>query len=150
MENPLFYHSGRTVANAYGVASVSFFALVLYEWIVKGPYLSYLVLALALLIIFVRPYRFYATQRVQGVFFYENYCRLKGKNLDREVPYSEIREVSLISPPFLAAGPGIRITFKAEDETFLIPVNPKNRSLGMDLYSWLKAKVGTAQVAAAV
>ena len=150
LDKPLFYHFARSIAHAYLWMSWPFFGLFIYEWFVGRAELPFLggILAVALAVLFVslRPYRFYATQRVQEVFFYENSCRLRGKNLEREVSYSEIREISLIDPPFLASGPGIRISFKGGDETLLIPSNPKNRSLRIDLYSWLKAKVGTPQL----
>jgi len=131
--------------------NLPFFGLFIYEWFVGRAELPFLggilAVALAVLVVSLRPYRFYATQRVQEVFFYENSCRLRGKNLDREVLYPEIREISLIEPPFWASPPGIRISFKGRDETLLIPSIPKSRSLRIDLYSWLKAKVGTPQQA---
>jgi len=144
------YHLARSIAHGYLWMSSPFFGLFIYEWFVGRAELPFLggilVVALAVLVVSLCPYRFYATQRVQEVFFYENSCRLRGKNLNREVPYSEIREISLIDPPFFAAGPGIRVSFNGGDETLLIPSNPKNRSLRIDLYSWLKPKVGTPQL----
>ena len=125
-----------------------FFAIFLYEWIASGfslLWLLFLGVPLAVLADSIRLYRFYSTQRVQEVSFYENSCRLRVKNLDREASYSEIREITLVKSVFRFYGHGVRVTFKAGDETLLIPRNPKIRALGTDLYSWLKAKVGTPQ-----
>ena len=150
LDKPIFYHFAPSLARGYLWLNLPLFGLFVYEWFVGRAELPFLggilVVALAVFVVSLRPYRFYATQRVQEVFFYENSCRLRGKNLDREVLYSEIREISLIDPPFFAAGPGIRVSFNGGDETLLIPSNPKNRSLRIDLYSWLKPKVGTPQL----
>ena len=98
MDKPLFYHLARSIAHAYLWMSSPFFGLFIYEWFVGRAELPFLggilVVALAVLVVSLCPYRFYATQRVQEVFFYENFCRLRQEPRQRGTLLRNSRNIS--------------------------------------------------------
>jgi hypothetical protein len=80
------------------------------------------------------------TQPVRSAQFYEGGFRVVGRGLDKELNYSDITHVTLVneSTPFL---PSSHINIKTnQDDDLIIWGNPKNRKLGLDLYSWLANK----------
>ncbi len=80
------------------------------------------------------------TQPVRSAQFYEDGFRIVGRGLDRELKYSDIAHATLVSEltPFL---PSRHINIRTNrDDDLIIWGNPKNRKLGLDLYSWLATK----------
>ena len=85
-------------------------------------------------------------QLVRSAFFYESHFKVSGKIPERAISYSEIEGVSLIVKPysFLILGRQVRIRIRGERVPLDFHSNPKNRILGMDLYTWLLSKTQPA------
>lgn len=119
--------------------SIPFFVITVYFLFVGGPFLPMLVISLVILAVSFLASRFYRTQPVQEAAFFESSFFIKGANLEKDILYGSIDNISLVKSPYFLR-PHVRITLK-EGEVVRIPWNPSNRSLRSDLVTWARSKM---------
>lgn len=118
--------------------SIPFFIITVYFLYAGGPFLPMLAVSLVILAVSFFASRFYRIQPVQEAAFFESSFIIKGANLEKEVPYGAIDNLSLVKSPYFLR-PHVRITLKG-GEAIRIPWNPSNGSLRSDLVTWIKNK----------
>ncbi len=79
---------------------------------------------------------------VRRAWFFEDYLKLKGRKIGREIRYPDIKQIAKLNRfPLLSPRTQIRISVSGEEGFLVIPANPPNRKLKTDLYSWLLQKM---------
>jgi hypothetical protein len=138
-EEPAFVYSvDRTWVFSLVASGVCFIAAVA-ELLLNsaiGEPVFFVILGLLLLPWVVRG----AAPRLRRAAFYEDHVELQGRDLQRNVQYSQISGIRLTKGiPFVSI-PRWEITLKGEKEPLVMASNPKNKESGAKLISWLRQK----------
>jgi hypothetical protein len=95
-----------------------------------------------LLEVFLVGYPLYLWSRpVRTARFYDSSFVVSGKNPTREIAVSDIQSVSLVSGSILINIERVSISLTGEEKPLEFFGNPRNRRLGLNLYSWLTQQV---------
>src|SRR6266571_79289 len=135
---PLFTYSvaGRMIKWAIAALFVTPF----YVWVIflvsPNPFQSrsdFLLLLIGLLpeVIIIRDWQ----KRVRRAEFFEEYARITGRNLSKEIRYGEIERVSLIKGTLGSIA--VSLFLKDKSKPLDLFWNPTNKPLKTDLYTWL-------------
>jgi hypothetical protein len=92
---------------------------------------------------FINGFSNYWSQRVQKAQFYEDYFRVVGRRLDKEINYAEMVDVALVKKRRRgSSSPPTHVCIETKDDgEFVIYGDPQNVDLGLDLHSWLNEKL---------
>ncbi len=85
----------------------------------------------------------YRRLEVTSAWFYEDRFRIKGRQQEKILNYTEIEKVLKVKVfPLLTPPTQVHILVKGSKRPLVIATVPKNRKLKLDLYSWLTQKTG--------
>jgi hypothetical protein len=82
--------------------------------------------------------------KISRVLFFEEHFEVFGRGTRENLRYEEIQMVELLqATSFWAPSLHVTIHLKQKDNPLLLIMNPRSKSLGIDLYTWLVGKLST-------